>query len=735
MLVGAAAALLTHRTLSRQLDARLAAGLTPPAAMVFGAPLELVAGLGLDRTGLTDRLGELGYARRDLARRGGEYAVEPDAVILIPREGPQEGRLVRVRFSPAAAGGDAGHVAAIEIPPGRRAERLGLDAPHLSTLHGSDRRRRRTVRLEDMPDDVVRAVLAAEDHRFFGHPGIDAVRIAGAAVTNLTGNRSYLVGASTLTQQLIKNTLLSPEQTLWRKLREQALALLLERRLPKPRILELYLNEVYLGHRGSFAIHGVAQGARALFGKDLGNLTLGEAATMAGLIRAPQTHAPHRHPERARERRNGVLQAMVDLGLVTPDRAMVAAREPLGGVADPADREAPYLVDFVRSRIGDRLDEWRDRGEALRIETTLDLHLQRLAETAVREGLDRIGDRRGARPETRPQAALVAVDPRSGAVRAMVGGRSYQESQLNRVERARRQPGSVVKPFVYLAAFERAAREPGMRFTPASVIDDRPTTFRFGGRPWRPANYGGVYDGRVTARAALARSRNVAAVNVGELAGFKAVADLWAAASGGATPPAYPSIVLGAFESTPLEVAAAYTVLANRGVRAPLHAVSRITAGEQIVHRGEDRPQPVARADSAFLVTSMLRSTLDTGTAAAARRSGFAHDAAGKTGTSNDLRDAWFVGFTPTLLAVVWVGRDDDGPLGLTGAEAALPIWTAFMRNALAERTTPEFMPPPRVTLVDVCADTGLRAAGGCPRTVTGAFAAGTEPGARCSRH
>ena len=735
MLVGAAAALLAHRTLSRQLDARLAAGLTPPPAMVFGTPLELVPGLGLGLTGLADRLDELGYARRDLARRAGEYAVEPDSLTLIPREGPQEGRLVRVLFAPAGAGGNGAHVAAIEIPPGRRAERLALDAPHLSTLHGRDRRRRRTVPLTEMPDDVVRAVLAAEDHRFFGHPGIDAVRIAGAAVTNLTGNRSYLVGASTLTQQLIKNTLLTPEQTLWRKLREQALALLLERRLPKPRILEMYLNEVYLGHRGSFAIHGVAQGARALFGKDLGNLTLGEAATMAGLIRAPQTHAPHRHPERARERRNGVLQAMVDLGLLTPDRAMVAAREPLGGVADSADREAPYLVDFVRSRIGDRLGDWRDRDGALRIETTLDLHLQRLAETAVREGLDRIGDGRGARPEAPPQAALVAVDPRSGAIRAMVGGRSYQESQFNRVEHARRQPGSVIKPFVYLAAFERAAHEPGMRFTPASVIDDRPTTFRFGGRPWRPANYGGVYDGQVTARAALARSRNVAAVKVGELAGFRAVADLWAAASGGATPPAYPSIVLGAFESTPLEVAAAYTVLANRGARARLHAVGRVTAGEQLVHRAEDRPQPVARADSAFLVTSMLRSTLDTGTAAAARRNGFAHDAAGKTGTSNDLRDAWFVGFTPTLLTVVWVGMDDNSPLGLTGAEAALPIWTAFMRNALAERTMPEFMPPPRVTLVDVCADTGLRTGGGCPRVVTQAFASGTEPGARCSRH
>ena len=732
-LVGASASLLAYRTLSRQLDERLEAGLTPPAAMVFGAPFELLPGLGLDRAGLAARLDELGYTRRDQARQAGEYAVAPDAVTLIPREGPQEGRVARIRFARSDAAG--GYVAAIELPPGRRTERLTLDAPHLSTLHGRDRRRRRIVPLAEMPDDVVRAVLAAEDHRFFAHPGIDAVRIAGAAVTNLTGNRSYLVGASTLTQQLIKNTLLSPEQTVWRKLREQALALLLERRLPKPRILELYLNEVYLGHRGSFAIHGVAQGARTLFGKDLRNLTLGEAATLAGLIRAPQTHAPHRHPERAGERRNGVLQAMVDLGLVTPDRAMVAARESLTGVTGTGDREAPYLVDFVRARIENRLDDWRDGGHELRIETTVDLHLQRLAETAVREGLDAIADRRGGNPETRPQAALVAVDPRSGAIRAMVGGRSYEESQFNRAEHARRQPGSVIKPFVFLAAFERAAREPGMRFTPASLIDDRPTTFRFDGRPWRPTNYGGVYDGPTTAHSALSRSRNVAAVKVGERAGFRAIADLWAAASGGATPPAYPSIVLGSFESTPLEVAAAYTALANRGIRAPLHAVSRISAGGQVIHRAEEPPQPVARADSAFLVTWMLRSTLDTGTASAARRNGFVHDAAGKTGTSNDLRDAWFAGFTPTLLTVVWVGLDDNSPLGLTGSEAALPIWTAFMRQALAERTIPGFMPPARVTLVDICPDTGLRATAGCPRPVAEAFIEGTEPGARCRQH
>ena len=725
---------LVYHALSRQIDERLAAGWTPPPAQLFAAELELSAGLALDRDELARWLNDLGYLERDRARGVGEFTVESHAITLITLDGAERGRTVRVTFSGDT--GDTQHVLAIEIPPAGHAERMALGAPLLATLHAGERRKRRVTPLGEIPRRVIQAVLAAEDHRFFEHRGVDAIRIAGAAVTNMTGNRRYLVGASTLTQQLVKNTLLSAEQTISRKLREQALAMLLERRLSKARILELYLNQVYLGQQGSFAIHGVAQGARALFGKNLRNLTLGESATMAGIIQAPQRHAPARHPDRAQTRRNGVLQAMVEHGFVTPDEALSAIREPVRVVAETAeDIEAPYFVDLVGQQL-QHVGAARDAGRGgLRIETTLDRRLQRLAEAAVHEGARRIAGGRADVAGEPPQVAMVAVDPRTGAIRSLVGGTSYRDSQFNRAARAQRQPGSVVKPFVYLAALERARRDPAFPFTASSLIDDTPTTFVFDRRSWRPANYGGVYDGPVTARMALARSRNVAAVKVAEQVGFQQVATLWAAAAGGATPPAYPALALGVFETTPLQVAAAYTVLANGGVRMPLEAISRASDGDQHIALFGDTPRRVAAADSAFLVTRMLQSVLDVGTGAAARHRGFFHPAAGKTGTTDDLRDAWFVGFTPSLLTVVWVGMDDGSPLGLTGAEAALPIWADFMRGALDGLESPEFSPPPGVTVIEVDTATGLRATPGCPETLHESFRDGTEPRALCPLH
>ena len=725
---------LFYRALSRQIDERLATGWTAPPTRLFAAELELSAGLALDCEELGRWLNDLGYTQRNRARGVGEFTVENHAITLIELDGVARGRTVRVTFSRGT--GDTTHVSAIEIPPAGHAERMALGAPLLATLPAGERRKRRVTPLTEIPRRVIQAVLAAEDHRFFEHHGVDAIRIAGAAVTNVTGNRRYLVGASTLTQQLVKNTLLSAEQTVSRKLREQVLAILLERRLSKARILELYLNQVYLGQQGSFAIHGVAQGGRALFGKNLRNLSLGEAATMAGIIQAPQRLAPARHPDRAQTRRNGVLQAMVEHGFVTPDEALAATREPIRVVAETAeDVEAPYFVDLVGKQL-EHQGATRATGRGgLRIETTLDVRLQRLAEAAVHEGVRRIAGGRADLAGEPPQAALVAIDPRTGAVRSLVGGNSYRDSQFNRAAHARRQPGSIVKPFVYLAALERARRDPAFPFTASSLIDDTPTTFVFDRRSWRPANYGGVYDGPITARMALARSRNVAAIKVAEQVGFRQVADLWAAASGGATPPAYPALALGVFETTPLQVAAAYSVLANGGVRMPLETISRVSDGDRIIALSGDAPRRVAAADSAFLVTRMLQSVLDVGTGTAARRLGVLHPAAGKTGTTDELRDAWFVGFTPSLLTVVWVGMDDSSPLGLTGAEAALPIWADFMRRALDGQESPDFSPPPGVTVVEVDAATGLRATPRCPETLQESFRDGTEPHAICPLH
>ena len=722
-----------YRALAAQIDDRLGTGWAAPATQLFAAALELSPGLALNQDELVDWLNDLGYTERRRARGAGQFAVEGPVVTLVEQDGARRGRTVRVEFAHDA---DIERVSVLAIPPDGRLERLSLGTPLLSTLQAGARRKRRVTALEEIPQRVIQAVLSAEDHRFFEHRGVDVLRVAGATVTNVTGNRSYLVGASTLTQQLVKNTLLHPGQTISRKLREQALAMLLERRLSKARILELYLNEVYLGQQGSFAIHGVAQGARSLFGKDLGNLTLGEAATMAGIIQAPQLHAPARHPDRARVRRNSVLLAMVEHGFVTPDGALAAIREPIHAVAGVEDLEAPYFVDLVEGRLTRRVAH-RTARTGLRIETTLDLRLQRLAETSIHEGLVQIADRRGELAGPRPQAALVAVDPRTGAIKALVGGGSYRDSQFNRALRARRQPGSIVKPFVYLSAFERARRDPTFSFTAASLIDDTPTTFLFDGRGWRPSNYGGVYDGPITARMALARSRNVAAVKVAERTGLEQVAELWAAASGSVTPPPYPTLALGVFEATPLQVARAYTVLANGGVRMPLAGIVRVTEadGNRVLDLTTDVPRRVASADSAFLVTRMLRSVLDSGTATAARRLGFRQVAAGKTGTTDDLRDAWFVGFTPTLLTVVWVGVDDGSSLGLTGAQAALPIWSHFMRRALTPRASPVFDPPTGVVSVEIDPASGLLATPRCPHPLLEWFRHGTEPRTMCPLH
>ncbi len=618
--------------------------------------------------------------------------------------------------------------------PERRAGRA--NAPLLTALAVDARAKQRHVPLADVPPYLVQAVLAIEDRRFYDHPGVDVIRATGALVTNLRGGRPYLEGGSTITQQLVKNLVLTPDKTLRRKLQEQFMAILVERRLTKDRILELYLNEVYLGQRGSFAIHGVAEASRLFFCKDLASLTLAEAATIAGLIQAPSLYSPFRSPERARARRGVVLNAMVDAGYLTRDAATRAGRESAVVVAGALDAEAPYFVDFVTQHLDDQLTSADAAGESVDVYTTVDLELQRLAEQSVREGLDAVDTRLADAKRTgRVQAGLVAVDPRTGDIVAMVGGRSYGESQYNRAVSARRQPGSVFKPFVYLAAFERGLEETRKDLSPATVVWDEPATFEFGGKTYAPSNYASEYDGRISLRRALARSRNVATVKVAEWAGYDRVADLWRRTGAQSAPQPYPSIALGAFEATPLEIASAYSAFATGGVVRPLRAVLRVEQKGRAAEPDRGSPHRVASPATTYLVTDMLRSVMDEGTGAGARAEGFLLDAAGKSGTTNDLRDAWFVGFTPELLTVVWVGFDDNRPLGLSGTQAALPIWTRFMRQALKGHANTAFVVPDGVTFAEIDPETGDLASPACPRVAREVFLTGTEPAEPCRRH
>ena len=737
---------------SRLIDARLHGERDRVLPRVFARPLEIRRGDNVSQKELLDRLNDLGYAQRTQAQNPGEFAVNGALVSIVPRAGTHTGKTVVVNFQRPAPPRRPGRTQ----PPARMSTRIEtlsvgkqsiprvtMDAPMLTALIQA-RVKRRQVPLSALPSRMVEAVLAIEDQRYYSHPGVDPIRIVGALITNTFGNRPYLEGASTITQQLARNFFLTEEmaieqqtrqRSLRRKVQEQFMAIVLDVRATKDEVLELYLNDVYLGNRGSFAIHGVAEAARLYFGKDVTNLSLGEAATIAGIIQSPNTLSPFNSPARALERRNVVLRAMASGDFISADAAERASKEPLAPVARALDAEAPYFVDFVGQMLAADFPAVTETTQAVDVYTTLDLHLQRLAQDAVTAGITKVEQMLSRRRRGRvPQAALVAVDPRTGDILAMVGGRSYNQSQFNRAVSAKRQPGSVFKPFVYLAAFERAA-EDGTELSPATLVNDEPTTFDANGTPWTPANYENEYDGEITFRRALAMSRNAATVKVAEAAGYDRVADLWRRIGAGTAPRAFPSIALGVFEATPFDIASAYTIFTNGGHKRGLRSLLRIQRGETEIVAKDSPVKRVARADTTFLVTNMMRSVLSEGTGAAVRASGFSLDAAGKTGTTNDLRDAWFVGFTPELLTVVWVGLDDNQALGLSGSQAALPIWLAFMQRALAGRGDRNFEVPDNVSFVDIDRDTGATALPGCLRVFHESFLSGSEPHELCEVH
>ena len=739
---------------SRIIEARLHGERDRVIPRVFARPLTLHAGQGLSEIELIARLNDVGYTEKARVERPGEFAVDRLAVVLLPRGGEAAGQPVRVEFAAqrsktvTAAADRIWHIRVAD----RAADEVTLDPPLLSGLVTGTREKRRRVPLATIPQRMQQAVLAIEDRRFFAHPGIDPISLVGAVVTNLTTSRRYPIGRSTITQQLSRMFFLSDEFNAelqsgtrgrtWGSYRRKALeifmAVILETKATKAEILELYLNDVYLGNRGSFALHGVAEAARIFFGKDVSNLTLSEAALIAGVIQNPYQHSPFVNAERSRERRNVVLSAMAEADYIARDAATRAQSDPITVVTRAVDNEAPYFVDYLGEQLQNDFPGVTQRTGSLDVYTTLDLNLQRYAQEAVRSGLARVDETlaKRRRKTSQAQAALIAIDPRSGDVLAMVGGRFYNQSQFNRAIAARRQPGSTFKPFVYLAAFERAAAEGLANLTPATMVADEPTTWTYDEQEWSPRNYDSEYDGQIPLRRALALSRNIATIKVAEQIGFERVAALWKRTQIGRTRlQGYPSIALGVFELTPMEVATAYSLFLNGGVIRPLRGIVRVQSGEDVLALPPAEGPRVARPDTTFLVTHMMRSVINEGTGAGARAAGFGLDAAGKSGTTNDLRDAWFVGFTPELLAVAWVGFDDNTPLGLSGTQAALPIWTEFMKRALAGHENRSFDAPEGVSFVEIDRDTGRLALPTCPRVMNEAFLAGTEPLELCDLH
>jgi penicillin-binding protein 1B len=691
-------------------------------------------GVNLRVVNLAGSLERLRYAEtRGRPGAPGQFQRRPDGWEIVVRTSAESGRHAprRVRLDTRDE-----RITRVLVD-GQEVSATTLEPEVLASIDDRAGEEYRPVRLADVPVTLSSAILAAEDHRFFEHGGFDLHGVLRAFWANLKAGR-VTQGGSTITQQLVKNRLLSSRRSYARKLREAWLAALVEWRYSKERILESYLNEIYLGQHGPLAVRGVGAAARVYFGKEVHQLTLAESALIAGMVRAPNTYSPLTNRGRARERRDVILARMLELGKIVEVEYAAARREPVRVQrAGVSGQSAPYFADRVRQEIEELLGA-EAGGRGARVFTTLDASLQQFAESAVSRGLDQLEARtprlRRKAPAERLQAALVVLDPTTGGIRALVGGRDYLASQFNRAVLARRQPGSAFKPFVYAAAL--AERDGHPAFTAASLVDDTPITLTSGGKEWSPRNYGDHYEGRVSVRRALEQSLNAATVRVALEIGLPEVVQTAQRLGLGADLAPVPAVALGAFEVTPLELARAYLPFVNGGTRlATVSTVGAVVDGDGVdLAPAHEPPTPVMSPAEAYLMTSLLTGVVTSGTAAAARSLGVTGEVAGKTGTTNDERDAWFVGYSPGLLALVWVGFDDNAAIGLSGAQAALPIWADFMRQVANAYGSASFVVPAGITTAQIDPTTGKLATRYCPTVVPETFLAGTEP-SPCTEH
>lgn len=702
---------------------------------IYAAPFRLSPGLDVKKAALFARLKRLSYRRvAQPVQKPGEFYQSEEEIQLYLRaftypNDVRPARLLRLSIS------SENRIERIVDMDSQREQKYSLVEPEvIGGFYEAEWEERRLVRLSEVPQILIDAVLVTEDRSFFDHPGINLKSIARAAWVNVQAGK-IVQGGSTLTQQLVKNFYLDGERILKRKVHEALMALLLERRYDKDEILQAYLNEIYLGQNGIMGIYGVGQGAWFYFEKRLVDLTLGEAALLAGMIRSPNIFSPVKDVHKAIRRRNLVLEVLFSEGKITLPHYIAAREEKV--VAKKIKQRlntAPYFTDEIRRRLTGLYPPRVLNSGGLQIFTTLDAERQRIAEETLRRGLEELEARdpqlRRSDPSEALQGALVSLDPKTGAVLAMVGGRNYRSSQFNRVTDAKRQPGSLFKPIVYLTAFEQAANG-GEPYTPISEIDDAPIALSVGEKLWSPENYDHTYLGPITLRAALEGSRNTATVRLSQEIGIDALVTM--AQDIGITSPmkSVPSLALGSVEVSPLEIGVAYSTLASGGVFHPAVFLSGVIdpSGLSVVReRGQDAvPHRVVSEEAAYLVTHLMEGVIDSGTGQGVRRLGFEPSAAGKTGTTSQLRDAWFVGYTPDLLTVVWVGFDQSQGGRLTGASSALPIWTAFMKKASFAEPR-DFEVPSGVVFKKVNANGVICEKGG----VEEAFISGTEPTKTC---
>jgi penicillin-binding protein 1B len=711
----------------RLINERLTGQIFQNTSRVYAAPGVIYVGESLHPKDLATYLLRAGYQEAGVPGAPGLYKLSGTSVEIRPSADSyfHEGNALKVDFSSSAIRESA------EIEP-----------ELITNLFDSSREKRRVVRFDDLPKILVDAVIATEDKRFFEHGGLDWVRVIGAAMADLrVGQKAQ--GASTIDMQVARSFFFTTKREWRRKVKEVLMAIEIDHRFSKQQVFELYANEVYLGNRGSFSIRGFGEAAEAYFGKDIRDLSLGEAAFLGGIIRAPNHYATaERHMDRAIEARDRVLTQMVENNYVTADQAAAAKKVPFKFVSGGIDSgSAPYFVDMVKDHLLEKFSENDLQSQSYRIYTTLDPNLQRAATLAVHHGMEQVDKllakryaawKKAGQAVPHPQVALVALDPRTGEIHALVGGRNYGESQLNHAL-AHRQPGSVFKPFVYAAAFDNATKDLQPVVTPVTMVDDVPTTFQFDGKEYTPDNFGQEFYGTVTVRDALIHSLNVATVKVAEMIGYQRVVDLSRQIGLGNNIMATPAVALGAYEMTPIDVAAGYTTFATNGTRAePLYLRSVIGADGKVEESDSPKTRPVLDPRVAYLTTNLMEGVINRGTGASVRSLGFTAPAAGKTGTS---RDGWFAGFTSNLLCVIWIGFDDNRDLGLSGSQTAAPIWADFMKRAvtLPGYVNPQaFDPPPGVIQEAIDPQTGELATSACPHSEDEYFIAGTEPTQVC---
>jgi penicillin-binding protein 1B len=708
---------------------------------VYADYTPLTPGANLGPDDLLEKLDRLGYRQVHSVSESGDYVAKRGDIYIYTREfshpsGKYESQPIRISFQKRAID------SVVSLRDGHAVEKAALEPELLTSILSEQLENRRPVRLEQVPKHVQDAVIVIEDVRFWHHPGIDPLGIVRAIFRNLRA-RGVAEGASTLTQQLVKNYYLTPERTLRRKIVEAFMAVILDAKYSKREILEAYLNDIYLGRNRSISIIGVGEASQFYFGKPVSELNVAEAALLAGMIRSPNNYSPFVRPDLAMQRRNLVLNLMLNNRKIDRQTLENAMRTPLPR-KPPRQKGAPSSIPFYVDRVLEEMS--RDygikdvKGRGLQIYTAINLNAQDAAAKILESGLQSLerGSRYLRNHNSPLQGAMIQVDVPSGEIRALVGGRNYEVSQFNRAIYAKRQIGSLVKPFVYATAFEPSLSQ--QNITQATLVSDtRFVLRRRFSADWSPRNYEDRYHGTVTVREALEQSMNSASIRIGLAAGIPSVIRTAHTLGVQTEISDNPAMLLGAVGIPPVEMADAFSTIARLGSRLPLRTVRFVTDERGRVVTAGDAVDPVQvfPARDIYVLTDAMRGVLDRGTAAASRGMGFRLIAAGKTGTTNDKRDAWFIGFTPKTLALTWVGFDDNAPIGLSGAEGAVPIWTRFMIAETAGQPNVDFPVPPGIAFTEVDETSGGLSTPYCPRSavIQEAFKEGTQPANLCPLH